>query len=152
MATTMTSPSSTLPSLSWDTVLVALRGNKYTQGTGGMCYAEIDSNKPVQFCVLGVINHMAGADWEVLGDDNYACDQHGETQVPSLDLLESLGLTKVTDAMVELSPIYRDALVFHMGSNQMQRWEVLSFLNDCVGFTLSEIADEIERLGWNVEG
>lgn len=145
---TMMTMTTSHSSLTWDTLLAALRSGEYNQGVGGMCHID-DSPTYVgrSFCPLGVIRDLAGTDWQLLGTDRYACDDDGETGVPSLDLLEMLGLRNFVNYS-ELGDSYRDSARYWY-EHVPERWEILVYLNDFVGYTFQEIADEIERLGWH---
>jgi hypothetical protein len=144
----------------WDEVLAALRGGHYAQGYGSMCkVTETDIAAPsqpvgAQFDALGVINDLAGADWE-LHAGICACDQDGETEMPSDDILEPLGLTKAIDEEeLENNSPYGTAFMYFwrelLGEEDPpRRVDVLVFLNDELGGH-ETVANEVERLSWNV--
>jgi bifunctional DNA-binding transcriptional regulator/antitoxin component of YhaV-PrlF toxin-antitoxin module len=141
----MTSPSNTYPDyVTWDDVLSALRGGEYLQAQGGMLYASPLGDR---YDALGVMADLCGAEWKLLGTDEYACDDDGETHVPSA-ILEHYGLDKgVSEEEVEDTP-YGPAFLYMYGDDP-RRYQLLIFLNDDMGYTLGEIADEIERLGYD---
>jgi hypothetical protein len=143
----------------WDEVLAALRGGHYAQGYEGMCYVtETDASAPAQpvgarFDVFGVINDLAGADWELHAGE-YACDQDGETDLPSEYLLNTLGLNRsVDEEELDEDTRWSEAFFYFwcdmLGEEEApRRLDVLAFLNDELGGHTA-VADEVERLGWN---
>jgi hypothetical protein len=142
----------------WDEVLSALRGGHYPQGYGAMCeVTETDTYAPSQpvgakFDALGIINDLAGADWELHAGDN-ACDDDGETEVPGDDILGTLGLDREVYPSELKDARYGEAFKY-MWRNILEveeaprRIDVIAFLNDELGGHAA-VADEVERLGWN---
>jgi hypothetical protein len=142
----------------WDEVLRALRSGHYAQGYGAMCtVTNTDESSPsqpkgAQFDVLGVINDLAGADWELHAGDN-ACDQDGETEMVGDDVLKPLGLDKeLTEEEIQESRygtaffyLWRDILG---EEDAPRRVDLLVFLNDELGGH-NAVVEEVERLGWN---
>jgi len=134
---------SNLPS--WYSVLSGLRSGEYHQGDGAMC--QMVSSDKFEYCPLGIMALLAGAKFELHGPDATACDQDGETTVPPRELLEHLNLTEEADVKELHGTSYYDSIKYFHGE-KMERWNVITYLNDFVGYTLGEIADELERLGW----
>jgi hypothetical protein len=142
----------------WDEVLRALRSGHYAQGYGAMCtVTNIDESSPsqpkgAQFDALGVINDLAGADWELHAGD-YACDQDGETEMVGEDVLKPLGLDREVYPSEIQDTRYGTAFEYFwrniIGEEEApRRVDVVVFLNDELGGH-SAVADEVERLGWN---
>ena len=136
--------------VSWDEYLSALRGaGGYSQTQGAMCKIDGDGNK--YFCPLGILNDLAGASWEIHGNNDEACDDNGETHLPDPALLETLGLNQMaTDE--ELKGTAYGASLKYMYEGKAERYTVIAYLNDYLGLKFNAIADELERLGWNETG
>lgn len=145
---------------SWDDVLSALRGGEYTQARGGLCYVPdeailspdrtVISIEKCWMCPLGIIAWLSGQVWELRGDDNWASNDDGETAVPQKELLEHLGLNTVHNVyrIRGVSKEMAEDMARWYGTDEIFRWEHIAYLNDIVGLTLEEIADELEHLGW----
>ena len=156
MTTLVTYPSKVV---TWDDVLSRLRSGEYTQTQGAMCRAletEIlpggdEVHGDWAYCPLGLIALAAGADFEIHGTDEVACDDDGETGLPPQEVLEYLGLTQeVTEEDYAKIPEYAAALKnnpFYEGV--VERYTAIIFMSDYMGLRFEKIADEIERLGWN---
>lgn len=140
----------------WDEVLAALRGSQYPQTRGAMCRLEETEILPggdevnvFSYDVLGVINKLAGADFEIHGITDEACDQNGETHVPDIRILDGLKLTEhLTEEDFNNMEKYAASVKFYF-EDTPQRWNILVYMNDQMGMSFNRIADEIERLNWN---
>lgn len=129
----------------WNELLIALRGNQWQQAVGSMC---IDGEDAVALDALGVMNDVAGADWLVmLPEAVIACDQEGETEMPSAEWVDVLGLNEVVYFPPEDFAYYWFSVLEE--EPEPTRKDYIAYMNDVRGMKLDKIADEIERLGWN---
>lgn len=134
--------------VAWDDVLAAFRSGQFIQTKEAMC-RETDGDDA--HCPLGVIALLGGAKFELHGNDDVLCDDNGETDVPDEEILEALGLNvTVTDEDYERISNYANAMHFYFGGEDILRWEAISFMNDQLSLKFHAIANEIERLGWDV--
>jgi hypothetical protein len=138
---------------SWENVLSRLRSGEYTQHfDGGMCkYVDNTTNS---YDVLGVIDDLSNADWELLTGHEFLSDDDGETLKPSHTFVYTLELdTLVTDEDLEGTNYGQSFLYWNESivenPNLADRMDLLIYLNDMLMWDFPRIADEIERLGWN---
>lgn len=133
----------------WNEMVTSLRTSGHSQAFGNMC-SMFDDGNIAQLDALGLMNDVAGADWEVADPSTpMACDQEGETTMPSAEWVDVLGLNKEVDEddMSEDFAFYWLAMLGE--EDPPSRLDYIVYLNDVRGLDLPSIANEIETLRWN---